>query len=362
MDARPLAYPNTGIGRYTAELLKRLLDTPYQWFLYSDKPLEINWNNIDCATIRSGRKWWPVGGTVAAQLFFPFWANKDEIDLFWSPRHHLPIALPEKVKAIVTIHDMVWKNCPETMSAMRRLVDALLMPLALRRATRIISVSDATKNDLCKAYPDVADRVRRIYPGCFNDGLMRRVGMSDNLVYEDRYFLFVGTFEPRKNIPLLLRSYAEASMHADKFPRLCLVGNKGWMRDSVEDLIRSAGIEDKVEVRYGVSDNDLARMYKGALALVMPSKYEGFGLPIVEAMSIGVPAIVSRVSAMPEVVGDGGVAVAVNSVSELVLAMRRIAMDREYHSHLAACAIRQARRFNWDAAADKTIKLFNVEL
>jgi hypothetical protein len=149
VDARPLAHPHTGIGRYTESLLKRLVESGHQWFLYSDRAITPRFPTDDRVQIRTGntRPGSPLS-LFYSQLVFPRWARGDCVDLFWSPRHHLPLRLPMSVKGVVTVHDLVWKRFPETMQGKNKWLERGLMGPSLRKAAGIIAVSRFTASEI----------------------------------------------------------------------------------------------------------------------------------------------------------------------------------------------------------------------
>lgn len=352
VDARPLAHPQTGIGRYTESLLRRLVKMGHQWFLYSDRAIIPRFAIDDHVQVRMGnsRPGSPLS-LVYSQLVFPRWARGDCVDLFWSPRHHLPLRLPNSVKGVVSVHDLVWKRYPETMRGMNKFLERGLMSPSLRKAAGIIAVSDFTASEIALEYPDCEPRCMTI----------PEAAEVSTVTYEEQfplpegpYLLFVGTPEPRKNLPRLLQAYASARQQGVE-QTLVLVGGGGWGDVDVEATIKSLGLEQAVQCRGQVSDAELGALYASATALLMPSLYEGFGLPALEAMSHGTPVIASDCSALPEVVRDGGLLVDPQSVSSITAAITRLCTDADLRGELADKARWQASGFNWDRSAEMTL-------
>ena len=201
IDARPLSRPLTGIGRYTYNLIKHLveLDSRHIWHLYSDRPLTSHIPELPNVHIKTGNFKSDFVSTIFAQAIFPVWARKDNIDVFWSPRHHLPLLLPRKVKKIVTIHDIVWYRHPETMPTSRKWLERLLMPPSLAIADHIISVSDFTKLELSTALGIRADKVT-VTPLAPTPLPVNKAGELLPGDIKKPFYLFVGTLEPRKNL------------------------------------------------------------------------------------------------------------------------------------------------------------------
>ena len=161
IDVRPLTSNLTGIGRYTQNILSELIDVSpeHEWFLYAHCPLTINLSEKPNVHVRTGNLSLDRTSTLFAQIFFPIWAYKDKIDIFWSPRHHLPILLPNKIKKIVTIHDIVWKRYPKTMTHLGWFLEYLLMPISVRSSDHILAVSEFTKNELVEVLNISPDKI-----------------------------------------------------------------------------------------------------------------------------------------------------------------------------------------------------------
>jgi len=352
VDARPLSFPTTGIGRYTQYLLTRLFDTDWHWYLYSDRPLlwpESLPGNVE---VRYPRYMPPSAGSLFAQAVFPVWSKNDQVDLFWSPRHHLPLMLGTKVRSIVTIHDLVWKHFPDTMSRFGRILDSRLMPPSVRKADKVIAVSAATASEVRALHPR-AD-IATVYEAAFLDQF------KDKQIGD--YFLFVGTLEPRKNLERLLSAYGNYAAASGSALPLKICGGKGWGLPELESLIQKNNLGEQVEILGYVEDAALPGLYQNARALLMPSLYEGFGLPIVEAFSQGTPVVTSNRGAMEEVAGDGGLLVDPENIEDIASALARLTEDLELVEKLQSRALARSSLFSWDAAADQTLSLMESVL
>ncbi|MEH6557754.1 MAG: glycosyltransferase family 1 protein [Oceanicoccus sp.] len=356
VDARPLALPMVGITRYTFELLQRLLvDSPHEWFLYLDRPSIHPLPDLPNVHIRAGDCKRNATSSIFAQWFFPRWAKQDRVNIFWSPRHHLPLLLASNIKTIVTIHDLVWHFYPETMSTLGRYLEKALMPSSVRRADKVISVSEATATALVDIL-GVSNQSLHTIPlaSHFIDEVSETVEGGD-----ETYFLFVGTLEPRKNLRRLLQAFSHALSEGLSITTLKIVGGSGWGGVNVKDLAQEHGIEKNIEVLGRVNNDQLEQLYQQAYALLMPSLYEGFGLPLLESMGFGVPVISSNASSMPEVVGAGGLLVDPLSVDEIANALLLITSDKHLYDDLTKSAKKQAGRYSWDAAAASTLAIID---
>ena len=342
VDARPLAHIRTGIGQYTYQLLKRLIaEDDLEILLYSQSPVEIS-EFQDTANRYSSSK--RVSGTLFAQTTFVKWSKSDQVDAFWSPRHHLPLFL--SCPSVLTIHDLVWRNVPETMIKGGMWAERLLMPPSVRKASKIICVSNSTRNDLLLLDASAAAKTSVIYEA--SD--LAPTGTETLSPRARPFFLFVGTKEPRKNIENLLLAWRSASISASF--DLILAGGTGWKFDVPSALLNLPGV-----VSLSPNRSELASLYQQCKALVLPSLYEGFGLPLVEAMTFGKPIITSNVSSLPEIAGDAAILVSPKDPGEIAQAIVRLAEDVKLAASLAERSKARSREFSWDRAASETAQV-----
>lgn len=304
IDARPLSHDLTGIGRYTLTVLEELfkLNNNIQWYLYSDRPLLVDFEQSN-VTVRLGRRGYALTSTLFSQCIFPIWTFKDKLDTFWSPRHHLPLALMAmpKVRKVVTVHDIVWKKHPETMSKFGLILEKLLFTPSVKIADAIITVSKFTKSELISQLPIIYKKTHVIPLQSFISKEL--VTVKRPQLVEGQYILFVGTLEPRKNLDNLLKAFKESSKKHKEI-KLIIVGKDGWGNVRISELAKELNIQDKVVVTGFVSEEDLLSLYQHCDILVMPSIYEGFGLPALEALSLKKKVVVSQFNAIAEIKGD----------------------------------------------------------
>lgn len=345
VDARPLCHPGTGIYRYTAELLRRLCAMGGEWFLYSPQPYDTT--TFDRPNVHHRIAGIPraLRASLAGQLLFPGWLRRDRVQAFWGPRHQLPPGLPAGVRGVLTIHDMVWKAHGETMRFPGRQIEQCFTPRALARADAIGAVSRFTAREIARYFPACADKVR-VIPGA---SMLSR-GQPEGRPHGD-YFLFVGTLEPRKNLPRLLRAYRRYADGSPAARPLKIAGGRGWGGQEIGSLVQALGLSARVEILGRVDDAALEALYRGAYALLMPSLYEGFGLPVVEALSVGVPVVVSRDSALSDVAGAAGLQVDPASEENICRALVAIDRDESLYRGLRARCAEVADRYDWDRSA-----------
>ena len=347
VDGRPLRNPFTGIGIYTREILARLakhhdlsvyLDDFRDSGLAEDPPF--------AATFRSGAKR-RLPDPLVVHTLFPLWAGKDAVEVFFSPRHHLP-ALLGNLPTVVTIHDLVWRVAPETMRGANRLLETALMPVALKRADHIIAVSQDTATRLA---PYRTRNVHVIHEGarCLPKALPHR--------HPRPFFLFVGTREPRKNLGGVIEGFVHACASGLPPVDLLLAGSQGWHEPTLDAAIAA---NDRI-IDLGVVNEDvLASLYAGCIGVVMASHYEGFGLPLVEAMQCGKPAIAANAGALAEVAGDAAVLVNPADTLDIARGFLTLGADNGAYSTHAAAAERRAALFSWDHAAEKTAAILHA--
>lgn len=347
VDARPLSFPMVGITRYTYELLRRILNSSHQWYLYSNQPIIHSLPELPNVHVRCGVVPLKGTGTVYAQMMFSIWAKLDRINVFWSPRHHLPLLLSPRIKTLLTIHDLVWKRFPETMTRPGRLVERVLMPRSIAKADKIVTVSNAVAKELNENYPSCV--LEMIYPG------MNVTPTPNRNRKSNPYYLFVGTLEPRKNLPRIIKAFQLFSQVNDHYD-FVLVGSVGWGGQQIETMIEGFGLSDRVKLTGRVTESELSAYYSGCTAVVMPSLYEGFGLPLLEGMGCGAPVITSNYGACREVAGQAGLFV--NPFSEHSICDAMLALtDESLQQNLSRIAVQRAKKFNWRYSAERILRV-----
>ncbi|MGB5984746.1 MAG: glycosyltransferase family 1 protein [Desulfobacterales bacterium] len=359
VDTRPLSYPLTGIGVYVKFLLQALqqADQVNHYLLISNGPI--------CFELANPR-WRKIEGSITKRLFSTLWmqllgpwaAIRHRIDLFWSPRHHLPLLLPAKIPSILTIHDLTYRFYPHTMTRANYWVERLLMPPSALRAQRIVTDARATARDLTRTMGIPAAKIRVIYPG--------PPGLTDGKQAERprklpdlprRYFLFVGTLDPRKNFAGLFEAFARLNPEK-KDLHLVIVGASGWKNQEFHAMLKHHPTASRLLFTGYVSRDQLQIIYERAIALVFPSFYEGFGFPILEAMAAGTPVITADRSSLPEVAGNGAIQVDPHDIPALTRAMRRVYSSPDLRRNLIAGGRIQYRNFSWEGAAQQMLRVF----
>jgi glycosyltransferase involved in cell wall biosynthesis len=253
---------------------------------------------------------------------------------------------------------MSWVYYPETIQEpTRRMVSALSDHL--HAADRVFAVSAATKEDLVKHCSIDARKVDVVYNGV-SGRFSRLTGSLEDVRVRyglpDRFVLFVGTVEPRKNLARLVEAFDHAARKITQ--SLVVVGAKGWKTSGIYQAIQASPFRDRIHLAGFVADDDLPAVYNLADAFVYPSLYEGFGIPVVEAMACGTPVVTSKVPALSEVAGDAALLVDPLDPRGLAEAMERIVQDEALRATLRAKGLERAKRFSWDASAAQVVQCF----
>jgi len=317
IDVSPLIQTRAGTARYLKSLLRELGRR----------------GDVDVSTLSFGRA--DRLSTLARDaLWYPFGlARRRAADVLHCPTYRGPLrpALP----LVVTVHDLAVFRHPDAFNRWTRTYSPRVVPRVLSAARRIIAVSEFTRRELVELLRVPDDKIR-VVPNGIDDEFTR-----DGPAAEGEYVLAVGTLEPRKNLERLVE--AARRNHVE----LRVVGAPGW-----------GGVElggNGVRWLGEVSDADLATLYRGALCVAYPSVYEGFGIPVLEAMACGAPVVTSRGTAMEEVADGAAVLVDPNDPAELAAGLERATAEREA---LVARGLERARAFRWDAIADATVGVY----
>ncbi len=358
IDARPLSTELTGIGIYLKNIFDALqnIDRRNRYYLISNTWINYEIKNKNWVKIEG-----KLGGRFVSstwmQLTAPQLARKLRLNLFWGTRHHLPLFLPSRVKTVLTIHDIVHVVCPETMAIYNLILERMLMRCSIRKADYIICDSRSTELGVRKTYGPFNKKIRIIYPGTPNMGPQSSEinGLTEPL--PDKYFLFVGTLEPRKNFWRILKAFEAIDPRLHNI-YLVVVGGRGWKNKELRRALDHQTLGKYVHLTGYISDDQLRLFYDNALCLLFPSLYEGFGFPILEAMSCGTPVITSNISSMPEVAGEAAILVNPFDVNELKNAMMSILKDVELRKNLSKRGLERVKNFSWDTCARQVLKIF----
>lgn len=366
LDLSPAVHRRAGIGRYAGELARALqaLASPHKFTAVYNRAAEAaseevptGWERIALSDRDKALRLKAVAAHLARHsqaALFP------GLDLFHATDNLLPF-LPG-VRTVFTLHDLSFLTT-DTASLPNRLYLRLMMGRALRSADAVIAVSDATRREAIRVYGLADAKVVTVHEGVGTRfappppdtvaALRRRYHLPD------RFILFVGTIEPRKNLAMLLDVFRELKGAGEK-AGLVLVGRKGWRSEGFFAHLRACGLEREVILPGYVPDEDLPAFYGAADVFVFPSLCEGFGLPVLEAMACGVPVVAADGSSLPEIVGrEAGILAGPRHPDAWLAALRRLLGDPVGARALGEAGRARAARFTWDRAARETMAVYD---
>jgi glycosyltransferase involved in cell wall biosynthesis len=361
VDARMLCKPTAGIGRFIIEIGQRIARINPDIIFYtpnnSGNHLSLNikasaWSSL---TPKSFEQFW-------AHTILPYSALRDKVEVFWAPSHRLPLFFNKKIAQVLTIHDLVWVQHPSTMKLPSWLLERIHMPYSISKADRVVAISDSTDRDLRQKFPKFQNKFSVIKPGFNNFFTMNDLHLDNDLATRDKYILFVGTFEPRKNLNRLMEAFSMLPMEIKSRHNLVIAGLDGWGGRKFGAQVKHDILAGRIKFLGYVSDEYLKYLYSNALFLTMPSLYEGFGLPILESMSFGVPVLTSDCSSMPEVSGDAAIFVNPSSTESIFDGLMKMIVDDNLRLTLSLNAKKNIENFSWDRCAKQLIGIFECAL
>ena len=362
-DGSSLRPGRTGVGYYSEHLLRHLAleASDEELMVVSNRPIETTAPLP--GRVRVVAAPWRVPRMVWMQTLAPLALLYGEVDIAHFTNGMVPFASP--VPTVVTIHDMSLTLYPRFHPPRRVLLNRPLVHVAALRADAVITVSESAKRDMVQLYNLDPARVHVIHEApapSFRpvrdpaelDRVRRRYGLGDRII------LYVGTIEPRKNLPTLLDAFARRRRVGDLSHQLVCAGPYGWLSRGIDAWIERSKVAHAITLTGYVPFDDLPALYSLAEMFVFPSVYEGFGLPVVEAMACGVPVITGRTAALAEVAGGASASVDHLDAEALADAMVALARSRDYRRDLAVRGIARARTFSWSRAARQTLAVYRL--
>jgi glycosyltransferase involved in cell wall biosynthesis len=361
--SRATAARRTGTENYSLNLIRELLaqgqDRRYRLYFNQAPATDLFLDGAEWRVIPLPRLWTHL--RLSQEML------SDPPDLLFVPSHVLPLAHPRCTA--VTVHDLGYHYYPEAHTTFQNLYLRWSTRYNAGAATRVLTDSEATRQDLIRYYDTPEEKIAVVYPGRDETlaplaeptslaGIRARYGLSDS------YILFVGTLHPRKNLARLVQAFASLlqTLAATSTPpndalQLVLAGQKGWYYEEIFAQVRKLGLAERVVLTGYVPAADLAGLLSGALAFAFPSLYEGFGLPVLEAMACGTPVVCSGVSSLPEVAGDAALLVDPMDTDELSRALYQIVVDEGLRRVLVERGFQQVQLFSWRRCAQETLKV-----
>jgi len=355
----------TGTENYSLYLIRALLeeDSQHRYRLYASRTpaddLFPHCDRVEWRVMPFPRLWTHLRLSAEMMLRPP--------DLLFVPAHVLPIIHPKR--SVVTIHDLGYLKYPETHARFSRYYLDWSTRFNAGHACRIVVDSRATQADLTAYYGISPDKMVVAYPSATEDltpirDPARLEAVRSRYNAGRHYFLYVGTLHPRKNLGTLVRAFAGLTARGAVGPdvKLILAGKRGWLYDQIAHQVQEAAQGNRIVLPGYVPSEDLGALLSGAIAFVLPSRYEGFGLPILEAMACETPVICSNASSLPEVAGDAAMLIDPDDVEGLAQAMARLYREPELRRELVARGQERVSEFSWRRCARAVLGAFEQAL
>ena len=373
-DIGPAVHQGAGLARYAERLAVHLardeaagVDLHLFYNAHSGHTVPASLRGIPADAIAMGQYAWRLSvlaGQVARRPYAPLdrliaqQANGPAV--YHATEHLLPrLAAP----TVLTVHDLIFERYPQHHTRRNQLFLHAAMPLFVRAANAIIAVSRHTRRDLVELYGVAPEKIHVIYEGI--DASFRPAGEAEVAAVTARYspgrpyLLMVGTLEPRKNHAVALHALARLKA-AGLRHRLVIAGGRGWLFEPIRRLVDELGLADDVSFGGYVPAADLPALYTGAACVLLPSLYEGFGFPVLEAMACAAPVVCSNVSSLPEVAGDAALLVDPRDPAALADAAALVLTQPALAARLRELGPPQAARFRWQSCAAETAALYHA--
>ena len=363
INALPLSRVQAGAARMIRSVIEqwREIDSENYYFLYSDRDFDLPWE---------GERWRKrissplplLPGTLWLQTVGRRMILRDQLDVFWGTNNMLPLGLPSALAKVLTIHDLLWPLYSKPAHPFHRCMYWLFFERSARQADRIIAVSQSTARDLERLFAVPESKIGVIYHGVSpayspQDPRAAAELVANKYGASKDYILTVGTVGPHKNLITLVEAMKILRERGQLSFQHLAVGAKGRKRARLLNAMRSSGLTaEDVHFLGFVPDKDLPVLYSGSCALVFPSLYEGFGLPLVEAMACGVPVVASNTSSIPEVVGDAALLVPPTQPEAFAEAILRVRSDMDLRRRMIEKGLSRAASFRWDKAARQLLE------
>ncbi len=358
IDASRIALEQrTGTENYTLKLVEKIreLDQDNKYLLYFNKIpkyFEISQKNVSTRVIPMTRLWTQFRLALECLINPP--------DILFVPAHTIPVIRRPKLKTIVTVHDLGAEFLAEYHQFPQKLYLNWSTEFVAKHATHLIAVSESTKRDLIKKMKVDSKKITVIHEAVDHEVFFEREFKEVEQVKKELgitrpYLVFVGTIQPRKNLLKLIEAFSKLE---NKNLDLVLAGKPGWLFEEIYSAPKKYKVENRVKFVGYVKDEQLPALYSGAEMFVFPSLYEGFGLPLLEAMSCGTPILTSNTSCLPEVTGGNAEFVNPNKTSEIVKGIEKLLKDKLLAKKLSESGRQWAKNFTWERTAKETIKVF----
>ena len=305
----------------------------------------------------------PTSRIAWEQFTLPSLIRQKHIDVLHSPANVLPELLPRDSAGVVTLHDLAFLRFPKVLTRSKRLYHRTFTMRSLQRATMIITVSESTKQDAIELAGIPARRLQTVYASIDERFSSKATEEEINAFRQKHelsqdFLLYLGTLEPRKNITTLIEAFAHLRRVYGRTEKLVLAGGKGWLYEAIYEKIAQLGLKGEVIFPGFVGESEQKLWYSAASAFVYPSLYEGFGLPVAEALACGTPVVTSNVSSLPEAGSDIALCVEPYSMEAIAEALYKALTDQTFRQRCRAMAVVAAQRFSAQAMAERTVVVY----
>lgn len=328
----------TGIGNYTKSICVNIQKC---------KNIDINYidyekNNFNKECLVKIHNPFPFFKTYLWYNYLPFRLNRIKFDYVLNISGG-PHILPYKYKEIFFVYDLTWLTVQKAHPCFRVLIFKVLFRKTIKSCYKIVVISQSTKLDLMKYYRVPENKISVIYPSFSETNIVEQ---KPKIQIKKPYILYLGTLEPRKNIPFIIKAFKKVGEDLKIPHKLIIAGKKGWGFKEIFDTVHKLNLEKEVIFTGYVSDAEKKYLYKHAELFIYPSLYEGFGIPPLEAMYYGCPVITSNISSLPEVVGDAGLMIDPYNIKTLISAIIKVINNEKLRKEMIGKGFKQAKKFN----------------
>lgn len=290
---------------------------------------------------------------------------KDNIDLFWGTENTLPLYLPEKIKKVITVFDLVWLHHPQLLNIDNFFILPLLAGRSIKNSDFVLTISNQVAQGIAREFSISQEKILTTYLGISHEfKLLDKTESAEFIAKKykvsSRYILFLSNIEPKKNITNLLKAFRILKDEYNYDYQLILAGAKRWNASSIFRNYKRLKFSSEEAKFLGYIDfQDLPKLYSGASMFILPSLYEGFGLPVLEAFACGAPVVVSDIPVFREILGEAALFVDPHSPKDIAGAMSKVLTNSTLAQGLIQKGLERVKLFSWEKAVKDIIELFN---
>lgn len=353
----------TGTEWYSYHLIQwfKKLDKDNHYFLYTNVPLKRGLGKCPKNFEEKVLNWPPGRLWTQFRLSWEMIKRRKKIDALFVSAHVIPMIHPKNTT--VTIHDIGFERFPEIYPWYDIVYHKWAVRFAKYRAKKIITISKFSKKELINVFKIKPEKIHVIYNG-YDKKMYRPYDRKEIKSIEQKYhlnfsyFIFIGRLEEKKNTPFLIECFAKFKQkNPDSKHKLVLIGRKGHGFEKIEENIKKYGLENEIIFPGWIQTEDLAKILAGAEAMIFPSLYEGFGIPVIEAMACAVPVVCSNTASLPEVADDAAILIDPKNKEQIVSGMEKVIFNENLRNDLIEKGLGNVKRFSWGNCARETLKV-----